>query len=91
MRSTVGGFLQGSASCPRRADGPPADGRSASGHCARDGSPHSLPLVSATSPTGACRRAGGPRRLPPGLAGLVVFLIWIWFTNLALLTGAQFN
>lgn len=30
-------------------------------------------------------------RLYGSLAGLVVFLIWIWFTNLALLTGAQFN
>jgi membrane protein len=30
-------------------------------------------------------------RLYGSLAGLVVFLIWIWFTNLALITGAQFN
>ncbi|MEU9060837.1 YihY/virulence factor BrkB family protein [Streptomyces sp. NPDC048430] len=30
-------------------------------------------------------------RLYGSLAGVVVFLIWIWFTNLALLTGAQFN
>lgn len=30
-------------------------------------------------------------RLYGSLAGLVVFLIWVWFTNLALLTGAQFN
>ncbi|MET8174406.1 YihY/virulence factor BrkB family protein [Streptomyces clavifer] len=30
-------------------------------------------------------------RLYGSLAGLVVFLIWIWFANLALLTGAQFN
>ncbi|MGW1469106.1 YihY/virulence factor BrkB family protein [Streptomyces sp. NPDC002308] len=30
-------------------------------------------------------------RLYGSLAGLVVFLIWVWFTNLALLAGAQFN
>ncbi|WP_392894860.1 YihY/virulence factor BrkB family protein [Streptomyces sp. LN699] len=30
-------------------------------------------------------------RLYGSLAGIVVFLIWLWFTNLALLTGAQFN
>ncbi|MEU1123508.1 YihY/virulence factor BrkB family protein [Streptomyces sp. NPDC005899] len=34
---------------------------------------------------------GGYGRLYGSLAGLVVFLIWIWFTNLALLAGAQFN
>ncbi|MDQ0798057.1 YihY/virulence factor BrkB family protein [Streptomyces sp. B1I3] len=34
---------------------------------------------------------GSYGRLYGSLAGLVVFLIWIWFTNLALLTGAQFN
>lgn len=34
---------------------------------------------------------GSYSRLYGSLAGLVVFLIWIWFTNLALLTGAQFN
>ncbi|MFB7646397.1 YihY/virulence factor BrkB family protein [Streptomyces sp. NPDC058961] len=30
-------------------------------------------------------------RLYGSLAGVVVFLIWLWFTNLALLVGAQFN
>ncbi|MET9319504.1 YihY/virulence factor BrkB family protein [Streptomyces sp. NPDC003038] len=30
-------------------------------------------------------------RLYGSLAGIVVFLVWLWFTNLALLTGAQFN
>ncbi|MFE4872323.1 YihY/virulence factor BrkB family protein [Streptomyces sp. NPDC056682] len=30
-------------------------------------------------------------RLYGSLAGVVVFLVWLWFTNLALLTGAQFN
>ncbi|WP_405392815.1 YihY/virulence factor BrkB family protein [Streptomyces sp. NBC_01102] len=34
---------------------------------------------------------GSYSRLYGSLAGLVVFLIWIWFANLALLTGAQFN
>ncbi|MFJ6460283.1 YihY/virulence factor BrkB family protein [Streptomyces sp. NPDC091387] len=34
---------------------------------------------------------GSYSRLYGSLAGLVVFLIWVWFTNLALLTGAQFN
>ncbi|MGW0366813.1 YihY/virulence factor BrkB family protein [Streptomyces sp. NPDC002990] len=30
-------------------------------------------------------------RLYGSLAGIVVFLVWLWFSNLALLTGAQFN
>ncbi|WP_405497257.1 YihY/virulence factor BrkB family protein [Streptomyces sp. NBC_00096] len=30
-------------------------------------------------------------RLYGSLAGVVVFLIWLWFANLALLTGARFN
>ncbi|APE20086.1 MULTISPECIES: YihY/virulence factor BrkB family protein [Streptomyces] len=30
-------------------------------------------------------------RLYGSLAGVVVFLVWLWFSNLALLTGAQFN
>lgn len=30
-------------------------------------------------------------RLYGSLAGVVVFLIWLWLSNLALLTGAQFN
>ncbi|MFF9209823.1 MULTISPECIES: YihY/virulence factor BrkB family protein [unclassified Streptomyces] len=30
-------------------------------------------------------------RLYGSLAGVVVFLIWLWLANLALLTGAQFN
>lgn len=34
---------------------------------------------------------GSYSRLYGSLAGLVVFLIWTWFTNLALLAGAQFN
>ncbi|HEY9440487.1 MAG TPA: YihY/virulence factor BrkB family protein [Streptomyces sp.] len=36
-------------------------------------------------------RIGSYSRLYGSLAGPVVFLIWVWFTNLALLTGAQFN
>ncbi|MEU5716317.1 YihY/virulence factor BrkB family protein [Streptomyces sp. NPDC020403] len=34
---------------------------------------------------------GSYGRLYGSLAGLVVFLIWVWFANLALLAGAQFN
>ncbi|MFI8003161.1 YihY/virulence factor BrkB family protein [Streptomyces sp. NPDC086010] len=34
---------------------------------------------------------GSYSRLYGSLAGLVVFLIWVWFANLSLLTGAQFN
>ncbi|WP_392674798.1 YihY/virulence factor BrkB family protein [Streptomyces sp. LN785] len=34
---------------------------------------------------------GSYSRLYGSLAGVVVFLIWVWFTNLALLAGAQFN
>ncbi|MFB6613291.1 YihY/virulence factor BrkB family protein [Streptomyces sp. NPDC056367] len=30
-------------------------------------------------------------RLYGSLAGIVVFVIWLWFANLALVTGAQFN
>ncbi|XKJ40671.1 YihY/virulence factor BrkB family protein [Streptomyces sp. 147326] len=30
-------------------------------------------------------------RLYGSLAGIVVFVVWLWFANLALLTGAQFN
>ncbi|MEU6083274.1 YihY/virulence factor BrkB family protein [Streptomyces sp. NPDC047108] len=30
-------------------------------------------------------------RLYGSLAGMVVFLVWLWVSNLALLTGAQFN
>lgn len=30
-------------------------------------------------------------RLYGSLAGIVVFVMWLWFANLALLTGAQFN
>ncbi|MFF0744605.1 YihY/virulence factor BrkB family protein [Streptomyces sp. NPDC004111] len=30
-------------------------------------------------------------RLYGSLAGVVVFLVWVWFANLSLLTGAQFN
>ncbi|MBT2469000.1 YihY/virulence factor BrkB family protein [Streptomyces sp. ISL-66] len=35
--------------------------------------------------------SGTYSRLYGSLAGIVVFLVWLWFTNLALLTGAQFN
>ncbi|MFJ4776662.1 YihY/virulence factor BrkB family protein [Streptomyces sp. NPDC088762] len=35
--------------------------------------------------------SGAYSRLYGSLAGIVVFLVWLWFTNLALLTGAQFN
>ncbi|MYV66484.1 ribonuclease BN, partial [Streptomyces sp. SID2131] len=34
---------------------------------------------------------GTYNRLYGSLAGIVVFLVWLWFTNLALLAGAQFN
>ncbi|MCS0636344.1 YihY/virulence factor BrkB family protein [Streptomyces sp. LP05-1] len=34
---------------------------------------------------------GSYSRLYGSLAGVVVFLVWLWFTNLALLVGAQFN
>ncbi|WP_326479043.1 YihY/virulence factor BrkB family protein [Streptomyces virginiae] len=30
-------------------------------------------------------------RLYGSLAGIVVFVVWLWFANLALVTGAQFN
>ena len=30
-------------------------------------------------------------RLYGSLAGIVVFLVWLWLSNLALLVGAQFN
>ncbi|MEI7032270.1 YihY/virulence factor BrkB family protein [Streptomyces pratensis] len=34
---------------------------------------------------------GSYSRLYGSLAGIVVFLIWVWFANLSLLAGAQFN
>jgi len=34
---------------------------------------------------------GAYHRLYGSLAGVVIFLIWLWLSNLALLTGAQFN
>ncbi|MDB1087117.1 YihY/virulence factor BrkB family protein [Streptomyces sp. ACA25] len=36
-------------------------------------------------------QVGTYNRLYGPLAGFIVFLVWIWVTNLALLTGAQFN
>nr|WP_227025610.1 YihY/virulence factor BrkB family protein [Streptomyces tsukubensis] len=36
-------------------------------------------------------RFGSYSRLYGSLAGVVVFLVWLWFTNLSLLVGAQFN
>jgi membrane protein len=36
-------------------------------------------------------RVGSYSRLYGSLAGLVVFLVWVWFANLSLLAGAQFN
>ncbi|MFF9851192.1 YihY/virulence factor BrkB family protein [Streptomyces litmocidini] len=36
-------------------------------------------------------RFGTYSRLYGSLAGTVVFLVWLWFSNLALLAGAQFN
>lgn len=36
-------------------------------------------------------RIGSYSRLYGSLAGLVVFLIWVWFANLSLLVSAQFN
>ena len=35
--------------------------------------------------------AGTYNRLYGSLAGIVVFLVWLWVTNLSLLAGAQFN
>ncbi|KJY33501.1 hypothetical protein VR44_13830 [Streptomyces katrae] len=35
--------------------------------------------------------AGTHNRLYGSLAGTIVFLVWLWVTNLALLAGAQFN
>jgi membrane protein len=35
--------------------------------------------------------AGTYNRLYGSLAGVVVFLVWLWVTNLSLLAGAQFN
>jgi membrane protein len=34
---------------------------------------------------------GTYNRLYGSLAGVVIFLIWLWLSNLALLAGAQFN
>ncbi|MGW6564829.1 YihY/virulence factor BrkB family protein [Streptomyces sp. NPDC054975] len=34
---------------------------------------------------------GAYSRLYGSLAGVIVFLVWLWLTNLALLAGAQFN
>jgi membrane protein len=34
---------------------------------------------------------GTYNRLYGSLAGVVVFLVWLWLSNLALLVGAQFN
>ncbi|WP_307161228.1 YihY/virulence factor BrkB family protein [Streptomyces rishiriensis] len=34
---------------------------------------------------------GTYNRLYGSLAGIIVFLVWLWLSNLALLTGAQFN
>jgi membrane protein len=36
-------------------------------------------------------RVGTYHRMYGSLAGIVVFLIWLWMSNLALLSGAQFN
>ncbi|MFI5756876.1 YihY/virulence factor BrkB family protein [Streptomyces sp. NPDC051569] len=35
--------------------------------------------------------AGTYNRLYGSLAGIIVFLVWLWVTNLSLLAGAQFN
>jgi membrane protein len=35
--------------------------------------------------------AGSYTRLYGPLAGAIVFLVWLWLSNLALLLGAQFN
>ena len=34
---------------------------------------------------------GTYQRLYGSLSGVVVFLVWLWMSNLALLLGAQFN
>ncbi|MFF3751703.1 YihY/virulence factor BrkB family protein [Streptomyces sp. NPDC002018] len=36
-------------------------------------------------------QAGTYNRLYGSLAGIIVFLVWLWVTNLSLLAGAQFN
>ncbi|WAU82438.1 YihY/virulence factor BrkB family protein [Streptomyces sp. Qhu-G9] len=36
-------------------------------------------------------QVGSYNRLYGSLAGIVVFLVWVWLSNLALLVGAQFN
>ncbi|WP_258050339.1 YihY/virulence factor BrkB family protein [Streptomyces finlayi] len=36
-------------------------------------------------------QVGSYNRLYGSLAGIVVFLVWVWLSNLALLIGAQFN
>lgn len=36
-------------------------------------------------------QVGTYSRLYGSLAGIIVFLVWLWVSNLALLTGAQFN
>ncbi|MFE2090306.1 YihY/virulence factor BrkB family protein [Streptomyces sp. NPDC002596] len=51
----------------------------------------SLWLVASAGFTLYATHIGSYSRLYGSLAGLVVFLIWVWFTNLALLAGAQFN
>lgn len=48
-------------------------------------------LASAGFALYASYAAGTYSRLYGSLAGVVVFLIWLWFSNLALLAGAQFN
>ncbi|MGW1887336.1 YhjD/YihY/BrkB family envelope integrity protein [Streptomyces sp. NPDC001970] len=45
----------------------------------------SVAFASYTAHVGTYDRLYGP------LAGFIVFLVWLWVSNLALLTGAQFN
>ncbi|MEW1657429.1 YihY/virulence factor BrkB family protein [Streptomyces sp. NPDC093707] len=48
-------------------------------------------LVSSAGFTFYASYVGTFNRLYGSLAGSVVFLIWLWFSNLSLLSGAQFN
>ncbi|MEW2517304.1 YihY/virulence factor BrkB family protein [Actinacidiphila alni] len=48
-------------------------------------------LISSAGFAAWTARAGTYNRLYGPLAGTVVFLVWLWFSNLALLIGAHFN
>jgi membrane protein len=48
-------------------------------------------LVSSAGFAAYTSYVGTFNRLYGSLAGPVVFLIWLWFSHLSLLSGAQFN